>query len=215
MKNYTIQPDGMSSVSSEQIENNTGVTYRASGNLFIAKQTTRTVPKAYTGVRGSIVGFSAGSGLRMRRYLRECRSNYTHMVTLTYPYEYPTDGKASKEHLRRFLQELQREWKRDTDWKGVRQLHSSFWFLEFQERGAPHYHIFTNWPISKEWVSERWYDIVNSEDVRHLHAGTTHRTAPYGARRYDFVRLKIRKQDPAKGSSVRIRKCGAFLGCLR
>jgi len=94
------------------------------------------------------------------------------MVTLTYPYEFPTNGAESKNHLRRFLQELQREWKRDIDWQGVRQLHSSFWFLEFQERGAPHYHIFTNWPISKKWVSSRWYDIVGSEDIRHLHAGT-------------------------------------------
>lgn len=172
MDQYTIHADGMSSKSTEQIKNTTGVNYRASGNLFIAKQTCRAIPKAYQGTRGVITGFSAGSGIRMRRYLRECRSEYKFMVTLTYPYEFPTNGADSKEHLRRFLQEVQREYRRDTNYKGVRQLHSAFWFLEFQERGAPHYHIFLNWTPPKEWVSLRWYEICNSEDIRHFHAGT-------------------------------------------
>lgn len=160
-------------VNSEQIKNKTGVTYRASGNLFIAKQTCKTVPVAYSGCRGVINGFSAGSGIRMRRYLRECRADYRYMVTLTYPCEFPTNGKETKEHLRRFLQEVQREDARDNKFsKCFSQRHSAFWFLEFQERGAPHYHIFLNRCPSKEWVSRRWYEIVNSEDIRHFHAGT-------------------------------------------
>jgi hypothetical protein len=192
MAKYTNQADGTSSVNAEQIENNTGIQYRASGNLFIARQTSKTIPRGYDGNRGSIVGFSSGSAIRMRRYLRECRSEYGYMVTLTYPYEFPTDGAESKNHLRRFLQEVQREYKRGhinpkhddgmfrgwgepptgSNYKGIRPLHSAFWFLEFQRRGAPHYHIFLNWAPSKEWVSSRWYEIVNSEDIRHLHAGT-------------------------------------------
>lgn len=108
----------------------------------------------------------------MRRYLRECRSDYGYMVTLTYPYEYPTNGTETKEHLRRFLQELQREDARRLDKRPSDQPHSAFWFLEFQDRGAPHYHIFTNRPVNKQWCSRRWYDIVKSEDIRHLHAGT-------------------------------------------
>jgi len=172
MKNYSVHADGMSSKNTEQIENTTGIRYRASGNLFIAKQTCRTIPSAFTGVRGDVVSFSAGSGLRMRRYLRECRSDYKHMVTLTYPNEFPTNGTETKNHLRRFLQEVQREDRREENYKGVRQLHSAFWFLEFQERGAPHYHIFLNRCPSKKWVSQKWYDIVNSEDIRHFQAGT-------------------------------------------
>jgi hypothetical protein len=50
--------------------------------------------------------------------------------------------------------------------------YSTFWFLEFQERGAPHYHLFTTNYFPKEFVSRRWYEIVNSEDSRHLAAGT-------------------------------------------
>jgi len=159
-------------VTQEQIKNKTGVMYRASGNLFIGKKVSKTVPTGYSGVRGDVVRFSSGSGCRMRRYLRECTTEYRYMVTLTYPYEYPSTGRETKEHLRRFLQELQREDKRRIDAKPSDPLHSAFWFLEFQGRGAPHYHIFTNRPVHKTWCSKRWYEIVNSEDERHLRAGT-------------------------------------------
>lgn len=189
MSKYTTHADGTSSVSREQIENNTGVYYRASGNLFIAKQTSKTIDLANNPGRGDIVGFSPSSGIRMRRYLRECKADYKHMVTLTYPGFFTTDGAESKNHLRRFLQEVQREHIRGhkidgdglfnavangtgNNFKGSKELHSAFWFLEFQERGAPHYHIFLTWCPDKEWVAKRWYAIVNSEDERHLHAGT-------------------------------------------
>ncbi|MFZ2172420.1 MAG: hypothetical protein WAW61_22630 [Methylococcaceae bacterium] len=159
-------------VNAEQIKNKTGVQYRASGNLFIATARTKTVPSSYSGNRGDVVRFSAGSGIRMRRYLRECRTDYGHMVTLTYPYEYPSNGRETKEHLRRFLQELQRQDRRISIDREYRPPHSAFWFLEFQGRGAPHYHIFVNRPVNKAWCSRTWYNIVNSEDIRHLHAGT-------------------------------------------
>jgi hypothetical protein len=100
-------------------------------------------------------------------------SEYSQMVTLTYPYNYPSDGKQTKEHLRRFLQELKREWVRHAKSKGLDQRYfSAFWFLEFQERGAPHFHIFCTWSPDYKWVAQKWYDIVNSEDIRHLQAGT-------------------------------------------
>jgi hypothetical protein len=47
-----------------------------------------------------------------------------------------------------------------------------FWFFEFQERGAPHFHIFSTHPISKQWLSKTWFEIVGSDDERHLKAGT-------------------------------------------
>lgn len=159
-------------VNTEQIKDKSGVQYRVSGNLFIAVARTKTPPSGYDGHRGHVVRFSAGSGIRMRRYLRECRTEYGYMVTLTYPGEYPSTGTETKEHLRRFLQELQRADARRLNKKSSDQIHSAFWFLEFQGRGAPHYHIFTNRPVDKAWCSRRWYNIVNSEDLRHLHAGT-------------------------------------------
>lgn len=154
----------------ETLPDGIGTIYRGSGNLFIIKNSCKAVPKQFIGcIRSDIVSFTAGSGLRMRRYLRECLADYRQMVTLTYPGFYETNGRAVKEHLKRFLQELRREYIRQHSDDG---LHSSFWFLEFQFRGAPHFHIFTTWSPNKDWVSRTWYRIVGSDDIRHLHAGT-------------------------------------------
>jgi hypothetical protein len=92
------------------------------------------------------------------------------MVTLTYPGFFESDGSIVKEHLRRFLQEFKRRVGRDFPDQALH--YSTFWFLEFQERGAPHFHLFTTHYFPKQWVSATWYRIVNSEDPRHLNAGT-------------------------------------------
>jgi len=172
MKNYSSHADGSSSKNQEQIQNSTGIRYRVSGNLLICRQTTKAIPFGYCWPRGTITNFSCGSGIRMRRYLRECLPEYKHMVTLTYPEGYPSDGTTVKNHLRRFLQEVRRWDKRDYGISAGTEAHSSFWFLEFQKRGAPHFHIFLNRCPRKEWVSSTWYRIVDSEDIRHLQAGT-------------------------------------------
>ena len=160
----------------DEIQNakNIGIIYRASGNLFIAKSVYKAVPRAFlNSQRSAITAFSSGSGCRMRRYLRECVPEYSQMVTLTYPFTYPSDGPTTKNHLRRFLQELKREWERHASSCGYDpRLFSAFWFLEFQERGAPHFHIFCTWTPGYGWVAQKWYDIVKSEDIRHLQAGT-------------------------------------------
>jgi hypothetical protein len=166
--NYSYH--NVNKVNKAELDEKYGTIYRASGNLLIIKETAKCVPKQFVGcARSDVSTFSAGAAVRMRRYLRECMPDYVSMVTLTYPGFYETDGRKVKEHLRRFLQELKRHHERsgrDTS------MYSTFWFLEFQERGAPHFHLFSTWLPSKEWVAKRWYEIVNSEDIRHLHAGT-------------------------------------------
>lgn len=57
------------------------------------------------------------------------------MVTLTYPGEWLSvapDGATVKGHLQAFFKRFQRAW--GTPWLGV-------WKLEFQRRGAPHFHL--------------------------------------------------------------------------
>lgn len=119
--------------------------------------------------RGAVREFTVSSGARMRKYLRTCVANYDTFITLTYPHNYERDGRKSKEQLRRFIQELKRRADRDgrdmSKW-GV------FWFMEFQERGAIHYHLFTTDGVCRKWLSSKWYDICGTEDVRHLAAGT-------------------------------------------
>jgi hypothetical protein len=170
--NYREQKEN---IQDESIRSRHGQIFRQSGNLFIVRQTSKVIPRQFIGSsRSGITGFSNDSALRMRTYLRECIAEYRQMVTLTYPCGYPSNGKHTKEHLRRFNQEVMREHSRNGpvgNYDGKERL-SIFWFLEFQERGAPHYHMFGTWFPSKEWVAKTWYRIVDSEDIRHLHAGT-------------------------------------------
>jgi hypothetical protein len=89
------------------------------------------------------------------------------MMTLTYPEEYPTDGKVVKRHLNAML-----GWLR-YNYPGLGYL----WYLEFQERGAPHVHILLTFGLpgcrdkriaKRKKVAKAWYRIVDSGDVKHL-----------------------------------------------
>ncbi len=91
------------------------------------------------------------------------RSNVPLFVTLTYPEKFP-DGRASKKHLQAFFKRLKRRW---PDFGYI-------WKLEFQKRGAPHYHIFM-WgvPRAKAYsiMSQCWYEVVGSNDPWHAVRG--------------------------------------------
>ena len=106
----------------------------------------------------------------MRRFLRTCIPVYTVMATLTYPGEFPGDGRTVKRHLDAFVKRAFRYIDADGDW--ALQPRSIFWFLEFQQRGAPHFHLFLNFPIPRQIVAQWWFEIVTSGDERHLLAGT-------------------------------------------
>lgn len=112
------------------------------------------------GRRGAIVEFSAASARR----LLFCARNFPAlevMVTLTYPAEYPVDGRRVMNHWRRMRQWLVRNGNP-----------VGLWFKEFQARGAPHFHVFMPTEVPKAAVAEAWYSIVGSGDLRHLRAGT-------------------------------------------
>ena len=179
LKNRRINGYVMHTVYNEQVyyqnflsdkPSDRGVRVRSSGNLLYVFTTARAKEHAYRArpTRGAITRFSAGSGRRMGRYLRECVADYRYMHTLTYPSDFPHDGRIVKYHLRRYLQEVGRLAKAN----GREREFSCFWFLEFQERGAPHFHIFTTEFIDFRWCRETWYHIVNSGDIHHLKAGT-------------------------------------------
>jgi len=116
--------------------------------------------------RGNVTMFSQKSRQRLAFIAANTDVVFTTMLTLTYPGEYPHDGRQVKKHFRAMLQALRR--------RGCEV--SYLWFIEFQRRGAPHYHVLlTGIPATDEnrqWVSKRWYEIVDSGDERHLRAGT-------------------------------------------
>lgn len=162
--------------------------------------------KHKTGGKKKCETMSRKSLAKLAFYAQNTQIEFTHMITLTYPSEYPKDGRVSKGHLNRFLSWLRGKL------KGVKYL----WFLEFQRRGAPHYHILVDRSVGlkKGVVSTRWYDAVGSGDKKHLRAGT--RTEKLrtidGAAKYVSKYTAKREQKAVPGN---YRNCGAFWGCSR
>ncbi len=119
--------------------------------------------------RGEIKMLSDDSLRRLAFVANNANIEFRSMITLTYPNEFPTNGEICKAHLQALLRSLKRRLGEDLTY---------IWFLEFQRRGAPHFHILLQCALSNDpqsdydWLSNRWYKIVKSGDDLHLLAGT-------------------------------------------
>jgi hypothetical protein len=132
-------------------------------------------PRFGGGVRSNVIQFTNASKRRLMFTARNF-PGLEIMLTLTYPSEFPLDGRTVKDHWRRFRQWMVRN--------GAK---TGLWVLEFQKRGAPHFHIFIREPLDRHAVSNAWYKIVASKDPKHLEAGT---------------RIETFRHPPALGSYV-------------
>lgn len=117
-------------------------------------------------VRGEISGFSRRSRSRLMRKLAKIdKTELPLFITLTYPDEFPTDSEIYKSDLEKFAKRMKYRFPKYAD----------FWKLEFQKRGAPHFHLLV-WGIPKwhmkQLISYLWYKVVGSGDEKHLKAGT-------------------------------------------
>lgn len=114
------------------------------------------------------ISFLSDKSLRRLAFIAQNTDvEMTHMITLTYPKEYPMNGREVKESLNRLLSFMRARAKKNGTTIGY------IWFLEFQRRGAPHVHIICDglyWSNSE--LSYRWYKAVGSGDKAHLRAGT-------------------------------------------
>lgn len=115
------------------------------------------------GLKSEITEFSKRSRRNLAFVVSNTEVRFTRMITLTYPEEYPRDGKIVKRQLNSFLVWLRR--------KGIEEY---LWFLEFQKRGAPHFHILISGEckIDRMEVSTKWFNTVGSGDEKHYLAGT-------------------------------------------
>jgi hypothetical protein len=143
---------------------------------------------------------STAAKRRMMFTFRNCEQLKV-MLTLTYPGEFPMDGRLVKRH-----------WHNMRTWL-VRQGIKGAWFLEFQKRGAPHFHVFLNGRVEASQVSQRWYEIVGSEDLNHLLAGTRiemlreqHAACAYAAK----YASKVEQKEPPEGFTEVGRFWGTF-----
>ena len=96
--------------------------------------------------RGVIKALSHRSRRRLNFVLRNAWPKWVAFITLTYPAVFPASGLECKKHLDRFLRAMKKRWPYTR----------YFWVLEFQERGAPHFHIVVNAFIPKAWISAQW-----------------------------------------------------------
>lgn len=114
--------------------------------------------------RGEVAYLSRKSLRRLTFVAQNTAVKFVSMVTLTYPKKFPLSGKTVKRHLNAFLAAMRYHW----------QPLDYIWWLEFQKRGAPHIHLLTAVNLAgwQQWISERWYGIVGSQDTKHLAAGT-------------------------------------------
>ena len=147
--------------------------------------------------RDEIKSFSQKSRQRLRHQMRNSQHHFKQFVTLTYPKEFPTDGRVVKEHLNTLLTRM-------------RQIFDDFhymWVFEAQTRGAPHFHIIINTELPNEQRQDRhgsyfhsaqwsrlWSKITGNADnpkhIRHglridpITDGSTKKLASYMAKYY-------------------------------
>jgi len=158
--------------------------------------------------RADVKQFSWSSRKRLAFTAANTDTVFTAMMTLTYPRVFPNDGKDVKRNLNHFLVLLR---KRNPD---VLYL----WFLEFQKRGAPHIHIVIRGVRvnhdAQQWLSQTWYRLCNTNDPKHLAAGTRLERirSPNGARNYCVKYAYKMKQ---KNVPTAYRNVGRFWGCSR
>lgn len=158
--------------------------------------------------RSEVTEFSRASRQRLAFFASNTDVRFTSMITLTYPRQFPNDGKDVKRNLNAFLTALRRK---------VNNL-NYLWFLEFQKRGAPHVHILVRGlrvhRPTQAWVSETWYRLCATGDPRHLLAGTRLERVrkPDGARNYavKYAHKMVQKAVPPDYRNV-----GRFWGCSK
>jgi len=161
------------------------------------------------GDRKPLTRLSQRSLLAMGHKLRNCGVRFSSLLTLTYPERFTNDGRLVKRHLDSFLKAFRRRY-------GKR---AYAWFLEFQERGAPHFHMLTTvegFEIDREWLGRVWSRIVDGgEKCRRVHAHVKQWETikkEDGATRYvaKYAKKQKQKQVPAAFQNV-----GAFWGTSR
>lgn len=115
------------------------------------------------GARGEVTVFSGESRYRLFCLLHSLEFKTVTFATLTYPREFPEDPKVFKNHLREYHRRMVRKYGKI----------KTVWRLEFQKRGAPHYHLMMldapYIPIS-DWCN-LWSDVIGTQDVNHRKLG--------------------------------------------
>lgn len=105
-------------------------------------------------------GFSKKSKSRLRFCAANAADHITSQFCMTYADVWPINGRQCKSDLNRFLTSIRRAF---DDVKYI-------WIGEFQTRGAPHFHFFSNIevnPDNHQILSDIWYRIAGFDAEKH------------------------------------------------
>jgi hypothetical protein len=124
-------------------------------------------------LRSKITSFSDKSQLRIKKLFARVRmSTYSHVlfVTLTWHYGHESIEGSYYDILNVFLQRLRDNFS-TIDY---------IWRLEFQKRGAPHFHIVLlfrsklsrhQYSVFKKWIMKSWHEIADPKSRKHEEYG--------------------------------------------
>lgn len=97
----------------------------------------------------------------MLRYLREAEAEYKFFGTLTVGSAYSAAPEDFRAAVDRWLTWFTREQQKRAQTVGDgREAASTFWFVEFQYRGAPHLHMFYTHYIHWRKLADKWAEIA-------------------------------------------------------
>jgi len=156
----------------------------------------------------SIQGFSS----KARRNLRFAAVNaWPRLISqfgLTYHNEWPQDGRESKRHLDNFLRQLRR----------ICPDVGYLWLMEFQQRNAPHYHLFLTIPPNRDLqlrLAEAWTAITSPGDLQALNVHQNQKNwIPWEMNNASYL-AKYLDKEAQKSIPKGYHAFGRFWGCNR
>lgn len=168
--------------------------------------------------RGEISEFSAKSAIRLGRQLAMVQKCYdADFVTITYPGEWFPDAEDKDiywAHFKAFRMRFLRAFPNA----------AAFWKMEFQQRGAVHFHLIVlgdtglHYDERRRWLRENWCGIVEKahvlsddarDDFRHV---TGHQKSWEPLRCAHAKRLYMRKYGCKRDQTLHGKKVGRYWG---
>lgn len=120
---------------------------------LIIKRPCIQVSEGTTGKRGKIWQFSEGSSRRLKFLCRNSGHHIKSQFCCTFHNSWPLDGKSLKAMIGRLINRIKRKFGRGLHY---------IWVLEFQEREAPHLHLFLDLPATRQnrwFLADAWLDV--------------------------------------------------------
>lgn len=149
----------------------------------------------------SITSWSRGMGRRLRDTIDNFHRDFRVMATLTYPEDYPTDGRSVKGHFRALVERARRV--------GLLKTDSWVWWLEFQARGAPHFHFVGTGYIPKAWLAKAWSEVTGGNVRVATRIEALRKPEAAGAYAAKYAAKQEQKEVPAEFTRV-----GRFWGVV-